>query len=38
MAIVFACPKCHFVMKAPEDQGGVKIKCMQCSVTLEIPY
>ncbi|MBL8799674.1 MAG: hypothetical protein JNM56_37675 [Planctomycetia bacterium] len=38
MAIVFACPKCQFVMKAPEDQGGVKVKCMQCSVTLEIPY
>jgi hypothetical protein len=25
-------------MKAPDDQGGVRIKCMQCSVTLEIPY
>lgn len=38
MAIVFACPRCNFVMKAPEDQGGVKIKCLQCDVNLEIPF
>jgi hypothetical protein len=25
-------------MKAPEDQGGVKVKCLQCNVNLEIPY
>ena len=38
MSIVFACPRCNFVMKAPEDQGGVKIKCLQCDVNLEIPF
>jgi hypothetical protein len=38
MAIVFACPVCNFVMKAPEDKGGIKIKCIQCSVSMEIPY
>lgn len=38
MPIVFACPRCRFVMKAPEDKGGLKIKCSQCDVTLEIPF
>ncbi len=38
MAIVFACPRCNCVMKAPEDQGGLKIKCMQCAITLEVPF
>src|SRR5262245_26139905 len=38
MSIVFACPRCNFVMKAPEDKGGEKIKCLQCDVNLEIPF
>jgi len=38
MPIVFACPRCRFVMKAPDDKGGLKIKCSQCDVTLEIPF
>ena len=38
MSIVFACPLCNFVMKAPEDKGGTKIKCLQCDVSLEIPF
>jgi hypothetical protein len=25
-------------MKAPEDKGGLKIKCMQCDITLEVPF
>jgi hypothetical protein len=25
-------------MKAPEDKGGARIKCLQCTVSLEIPY
>jgi hypothetical protein len=38
MPIVFACPRCKFVMKAPEDQGGIMIKCLQCNISLEIPH
>lgn len=38
MAIVFACPRCNCVMKAPEDQGGLRIKCMQCDINLEVPF
>jgi hypothetical protein len=38
MSIVFACPRCNFVMKAPEDKGGIKVKCLQCDVSLEIPF
>src|SRR5580693_7820370 len=38
MSIVFACPRCSCVMKAPEDKGGLKIKCMQCDLQMEVPF
>jgi hypothetical protein len=37
MTIVFACPKCGYVMQAPDEKGGVRVKCKQCTLTQEIP-
>jgi hypothetical protein len=38
MTIVFACPKCNYTMKAPDEKGGAKVKCLKCGLPLEVPY
>lgn len=38
MTIVFACPKCNYTLKAPEEKGGAKVKCLKCGLPLEVPY
>ena len=38
MTIVFGCPKCNHVMRAPDEKGGVRVKCQKCGLAMEVPY
>lgn len=38
MTIVFSCSRCHYELKAPEDKGGAKVKCLKCGQPLTVPY
>ena len=38
MTIVFGCPKCNHVMRAPDEKGGVRVKCQKCGLAMEVPF